>query len=289
MSQSNKNADFVPKEDKFKLIDDLSMLEILNLVNIGLKNYNFKQHVASDIAIDQKYLSSEKTASQTYTSKISDWTLNQKMVLNEEKSKIMIVNFTKKYKFSTRIYMNNTLLEIVNETKILGLILSDDLSWRKNTDYLITKANARMMIVRKLVEFSIPYEDLVNLYCIFIRSILEFNSAVWFSSISEEESHDLERVQKNVCRLILKNKFIDYDQALTQLKLETLKERRAKLALKFAEKCLKNDEMKHLFPRNCPSKHNLRKTEEYQVKFAHSKRLFKSAIPTLQRMLNEKH
>ena len=210
------------------------------------------------------------------------------MLLNEEKSKVMILNFTKKYKFSTRIYMNNTLLEIVNETRILGLILSDDLSWRKNTDNLITKANARMIIVRKLVEFSIPFEDLVNLYCIFIRSILEFNSVVWFSSISEEESLDLERVQKNVCRLILKNNYINYDQALTLLKLDTLRDRRSKLALKFAEKCLKNDDMKHLFPKNSHSNHNLRKTEEFQVKFAYSKRLFKSSIPTLQRMLNQK-
>ena len=154
---------------------------------------------------------------------------------------------------------------------------------------MITKANARMVIVRKLVEFAIPYKDLVNLYCIFIRSILEFNCAVWFSSISEDESLDLERVQKNVCRLILKHQYIDYDQALNTLKLETLKQRRAKLALKFAEKCLKNDEMKYLFPRNSPSKHNLRKIEEFQVKFAHSKRLFKSSIPTLQRMLNQKY
>ena len=52
LSQSNKNADFLPKDDKFKWIDDLSMLEIINLAFIGLTSYNFKQHVASDIGIN---------------------------------------------------------------------------------------------------------------------------------------------------------------------------------------------------------------------------------------------
>ena len=182
--------------------------------------------------------------------------------------------------------MNSTLLEIVNETKILGLILSDDLTWRKNTNNLVSKANARMIILRKLVEFSIPSTDLVNLYCIFIRSILEFNCAVWFSSISEEECSDLERVQKNACRLILKNKYNDYDQALACLNLQTLKERRSKLAMRFAEQCLRNEEMQYLFPKTTTKEHNLRNTETFHVKFAHSSRLYRSSIPTLQRMLN---
>ena len=198
----------------------------------------------------------------------------------------MIINFNKKYKFATRILMNNSLLETVSETKILGLILTHDLTWRRNTDNLVSKANARMIIIRKLIEFPIPSNELVNLYCIFIRSILEFNSSVWFSSITEEESNDLERVQKNVCKLILKSNYSDYNQALNQLKLQTLHERRKKLALKFANNCLENEEMKILFPKNSIDKHNLRKTEEFKVKFAYSKRLFDSSVPTLQRMLN---
>ena len=49
------------EEEKFKFIDDLSMLEIINLVSVGIASYNFKAHVASDIAVDNYYLSIEKT------------------------------------------------------------------------------------------------------------------------------------------------------------------------------------------------------------------------------------
>ena len=36
---------------------------------------------------------------QSYIDSISSWTTNQKMVLNEIKTKAMIVNFTEKYQF----------------------------------------------------------------------------------------------------------------------------------------------------------------------------------------------
>ena len=62
--------------------------------------------------------------SQKYVDQISQWTIDQKSMLNEEKSKVMIINFLKNYHFSTRIKMNGSLLEIVKETKIVGLILS---------------------------------------------------------------------------------------------------------------------------------------------------------------------
>ena len=44
-SQTNNNADIVPKEDRFKWADDLTVLEKNYLVNIGLSSYNFNQHL----------------------------------------------------------------------------------------------------------------------------------------------------------------------------------------------------------------------------------------------------
>ena len=64
ISQSNTNASFVPQQDRFKWIDDLTTLEVINLITVGLTSYNFKQHVASDIGINQKYLLSKYTKSQ---------------------------------------------------------------------------------------------------------------------------------------------------------------------------------------------------------------------------------
>ena len=42
----------------------------MNLLAIGLATYIFKNHVASDIGIDQKFLSPENTQSELYESNL---------------------------------------------------------------------------------------------------------------------------------------------------------------------------------------------------------------------------
>ena len=44
-SQSDDNTPFLDEEDKYKYIDDLSMLELINLILQGISSYNPKQQV----------------------------------------------------------------------------------------------------------------------------------------------------------------------------------------------------------------------------------------------------
>ena len=62
------------------------------------------------------------------------------MVLNEKKTKIMLFNFTDNYKFTTRLALDEKNLEIVKQAKLLGVIITDDLKWKENTEYLVKKS-----------------------------------------------------------------------------------------------------------------------------------------------------
>ena len=53
--QSNDNADCVEPDKRFKYVDDLSILELVLLSGL-LTEYNFRQHVASDIGINEYYV-----------------------------------------------------------------------------------------------------------------------------------------------------------------------------------------------------------------------------------------
>ena len=66
LSQSNDNAEFLDLDEKYKFIDDLSILEIINLISIGLSSYNCRNHVPSDVGIDNKFLDKSNIESQTY-------------------------------------------------------------------------------------------------------------------------------------------------------------------------------------------------------------------------------
>ena len=143
-----------------------------------------------------------------------------------------------------------------------------------------------MVILRKLNEFNIPKQDLVQIYCSFVRSIIEFNSCVWFSMITEEEKKDIERVQKIACKLILKKSYTNYSESLKILNLDSLEIRRSKLATTFGKKCLVNPKMSNLFNEKSDININLRNREKYDVKFANCNRMTKSPIVAIQRLLN---
>ena len=132
-SQSNDSGDCVDPEDRFKFVDDMSILELINLITCGVATYNFRNHVASDIATNQNYLPPENCKSQNYLNSVEQWTDSKLMKLNKEKTKVIIFNFTYNYQFSTRLYLENSLLEIVEQTKLLGTIINSDLSWWDNT------------------------------------------------------------------------------------------------------------------------------------------------------------
>ena len=73
--------------------------------------------------------------------------------------------------------------------------------------------------------FSVPTEDPVNIYILYIWSLVEQNVAVWHHTITMEETEDLERVQKVALKMILKENYTNYDDALDSVGLENLQSR----------------------------------------------------------------
>ena len=108
---------------------------------------------------------------------------------------------------------------------------------------------------------------------------------VWHSSITVEESSSIERVQKTALRIILRGNFTDYKSALQLTGLDRLQDRRTKLSLTFAKKCLKNGKNEDLFPLNVKSV-NTRQHKKYFVIPDRTEHLAKSAVPYLQGLLN---
>ena len=110
---------------------------------------------------------------------------------------------------------------------------------------------------------------------------------MWHSTLTEENANDLERVQKCAIRIMLGEKYSEYESALLKVDLDDLKTRRENLCLNFAKKCLESDKTQELFPLN-ENNHVMkgRNTEKYQVNFANTDRLKNSSLPYMQKLLN---
>ena len=124
--QSNDNADM-----RFKYVDDLSVLELVMLTGL-LSEYIFKLLVASDIGIDEQYVSAENLKTQESLNKIADWTSINKIKLYEEKTKYMVFSRSET-EFATRLCLNGQTLDRVEAVKLVGVWVDTWLDWDRNT------------------------------------------------------------------------------------------------------------------------------------------------------------
>ena len=69
-------------------MDDLTVLEIFNLLTVGITSYNIKQHVPSDVPAHNQFIPAN-LESHNWLDKINLWTTNQKMMINEKRQRTL--------------------------------------------------------------------------------------------------------------------------------------------------------------------------------------------------------
>ena len=289
LSASNDAADHISEDDRFRYWDDLEILELISMAGT-LQDYDIYSHIPSDIPVDHEFLPPDTYNAQYNLDQLSLWTTNNLMLLNPLKCNYIIFSRCRE-QFATRLTVNGDLINQHNAVKILGCWVQEDAGkWSRNTTELCKGAYARLSMLSKLKYTGVSIEDLIDIYKLFIRSKAEYMSALWHSSLTQEEDRKIENIQKSSLKIILQEMFIDYDTALQFCALQKLSERRRSHCLAFAKGCLRNKQTAGMFPLNPLNPEvplNLRYTEKYQVNFAHTENYKNSTIPYCQRLLNE--
>ena len=70
------------------------------------------------------------------------------------------------------LHVGGSLIERVSSHKLLGVIITNNLSWNKHCDYTYSKANKRLFGLRVLKKSGLCPSDLVEVYCSIIKSVL---------------------------------------------------------------------------------------------------------------------
>ena len=128
---------------------------------------------------------------------------------------------------------------------------------------LIKNINSRMTLIRNMKAFGATKEELVHMWIVMCRSKIEQSCVLWHSSLTQENSEDLERTQKTFTKLVLQEKYKTYEQALLQLNLNSLAERRRQLCLKFAQSGEKHGKLTDLLIKNEKSMTWIRERVKY--------------------------
>ena len=139
---------------------------------------------------------------------------------------------------ATRLSLNGETLERIEAVKLVGVWLTTYLDWEKNTKELCKKAYARITMLTKLKYVGVKTEELVNIYILYVRSLLEYCAVVWHSTLTVEQKNNIESVQKLCLKIILGPEYTSYEDALQLTGIESLFARREKRCLQYALKSL---------------------------------------------------
>ena len=197
----------------------------------------------------------------------------------------MLFNTSRKWDFPLEVtFEDGSQLQCVKDIKLVGVYVTDDLKWQRNTDYICSKARRKLWLLRRMKVLNLSTVQLVVVYCKEVRSLLEMAVPVWHGGLIQKQNKAIEGVQKVAFKVILNHGYKNHRHALNTLNAETLYHRRVTICKKFATKNIKSEfslfEIQAQHPNNC-SKPKI--VKEFRCNTA---RYSKSSMPYLSKLLN---
>lgn len=226
--------------------------------------------------------------------KLSDmmnFTKENMMMVNKKKTKAMPCNFTQNWDFIPQLsFPGEEPLEVIYVTKLLGVHLTSDLNFETHVQHIKKKVMKNMWLLIRFRDMGASRTQLLTLWQHKGRSVLEFASPVFFSSLTQKQSRLLEHCQIIAFTIILNGSYRSYSHALLELKQERFDTRRMAAALKWGKKCVTNPRHSDMFPLYQQNRTNMRKRDiKYDEYFCRSQRMYDSTLPTICRMLNDEN
>ena len=104
---------------------------------------------------------------------LQGWCRENNLVLDADKIKEMVINFRRSQPEHAPLSSGHT-VERVENIKFLGVQISQDLSWNKNTSGITKRAQLRLYFLRKLKQASLPISILRTFYSGVVESVLTY-------------------------------------------------------------------------------------------------------------------
>ena len=142
----------------------------------------------------------------------------------------MVIPFHKQPIYVSPICIEGIENERVKSLKLLGIIVTDKITWNENPTYICSKASKRLYYLKQLRRAGLDSVDLLAFYESVIRSVVEYACPVWHTSLSIADSSRIESIQRRDMKIIEPE--LGYDAACSKHHLDNIFVRR--------ENCLRN-------------------------------------------------
>jgi len=107
--------------------------------------------------------------------------------MNVSKTKDMTIEFYNSVGTQSKVVIAGKEVEKVSSYKYLGTLIDDKLRWVEHTNFIVSKAQKRLYLLRKLKSFEVVKSILIMFYRSFIESVLTFAMICWFYGLNVKD------------------------------------------------------------------------------------------------------
>jgi len=160
--------------------------------------------------------------------RVQNWAQQNRMVINEGKTKCMILGTSQKLHKSGNpelsLAINNHRLENVKHEKLVGVSIDNNLLWHDHIDKLCKTLSSKIALLSRIKKY-LPTETRNLYYKHYILPTMDYCSNVWGNG-AKSELDRIYKLQKRAARIILDASIDHPSKALfTELKWFTIYER----------------------------------------------------------------
>ena len=112
--------------------------------------------------------------------------------------------------------MNEVAVKPVKNQKDLGVLISNDLSWKENCNLRRTKSLKSLWFLMRKLSFKASTKAKLNAYTGYVVPVISYACEVWYPT--KTDFSNIERIQKSATQWILNNT-IPYKERLKELNL----------------------------------------------------------------------
>eukprot|EP00061_Rhincodon_typus_P013345 g39665.t1 len=107
--------------------------------------------------------------------------------LADTKTKELVIDFRKRSRVHAPVCINGAEVEMVNNTKVLGVTITNNLSWTTHIDTTIRKAQQHLYFLKRLRKFNRSIRTLSDFYRSTMESILTRCITAWYGNSSAQD------------------------------------------------------------------------------------------------------
>ena len=149
----------------WKYVDDLTLAEALDLKKclVSYSEKSFVKPLNYHNRTEHK-LPPQQSQVQNQHNKLQEYAKVNEMKINIKKTKSMLFNTARARDFTPELTIGGEQVELVEEMKLLGVIISSDLKWNLNTQYITKRGYSKLWMLRRLKSHGVNQNELVDIY-----------------------------------------------------------------------------------------------------------------------------